>query len=968
MAPTHRLAIDLGTCHTVAVVRRGDEAPRPLLFDGSPLLSSGVYADSNGNLTVGRDAERLSQGEPSRFEPYPKRRVDEGSVLLGETETPVVELLAALLRRVVAEAMQSGINPVGATVLTCPADWGGQRRNVLLAAARSANLGPVELVDEPIAAATYCVRVLGQQIAPLECLAVFDFGGGTLDVSVVRREFDGLRVLAVGGLDDLGGVDIDAALVGHLGQLIELRTPAIWQRLSAPVGAGAQRDRRVFWNEVRGAKEMLSRASSAPVHVPGTEEALHLTREEVERVAGPLIDRAVDETRRVLQRAGVGNAQLAGIFLVGGSSRIPLVSSRLHTRFTRAPTVPEQPELPVAYGGMIAAAGTAPIAPPPPIQRAPMTGSVPVSGSPMSPPTGFAAVPMSPPLAPSGSYPPGPISPPIPSSTSFPPIQVSPGSMPPGTYRPPFMPGPGPGPGPGPMPVPEPPPIGQRSRTGVRRPRSRWPRYVILAVVVALVAGCGYGGYKLIKGGIGAVNGAINNPGGLGAGGAGGPGGNGKTLTDLGKVSLAGEGAVTALAAGGAIYSAVTSSGKTTVTRYDPNGLKVKWSVGVPVEPKDVSLNLVGSLLVIDADQSASHGGKDVRAVLDAANGAQKWLAPHDTQRDVAYLGTDVIVEADSISDATFKRISLLDGKTKWSKPSGISTVTSGHFWSGPVLVNGQVGANTSRALLPWPSEDPSAVYFHEPISVDANAMVTLNNDNGKGAVVNTGNGNPKVSGDLPIDDEHWVAYAGMIVGKLTDDASPGKTVIAGYGLDNLKRRWTMPLNAGDDLERIKPCGPTLICIRASVADSKHKVIAIGPDGKEKWNKVADFADEQDWYLTGSDLLFGEWSFGAIAGEPAALTPDNGQTRISLKSGSNPAASPTVVAADGSHLLLRGVKVGAGATTIWQVAVCDLATGKISPGVDLPGGTDLPKVTEISGDLVLGVTATREMHVWRIPK
>jgi actin-like ATPase involved in cell morphogenesis len=959
VAPTHRLAIDLGTCHTVAVVRRGEEAPRPLLFDGSPLLSSGVYADSSGALTVGRDAERLSQGDPSRFEPYPKRRVDEGSVLLGETETPVVELLAALLRRVVAEAMQSGINPVGATVLTCPADWGGQRRNVLLAAARSANLGPVELVDEPIAAATYCVRVLGQQIAPLECLAVFDFGGGTLDVSVVRRELDGLRVLAVGGLDDLGGVDIDAALVGHLGQLIELRTPAIWQRLSTPVGAGAQRDRRVFWSEVRGAKEMLSRASSAPVHVPGTEEALHLTREELERVAGPLIDRAVDETRRVLQRAGVGTAQLAGIFLVGGSSRIPLVSSRLHARFHRAPTVPEQPELPVAYGGMIAAAGTAPTVPPPPIQRAPMTGAMPVSGSPISPPTGFAAVPMSP----AGSYPPGPISPPIPASTSFPPIQVAPGGVPVGAHRPPYMPAPGVGPVP--VMVPEPPPIGQRPPGGPRRKRSRWPRYVILAVVVALVAGCGFGGYKLIRGWVGAINGAVNNPGGL-TGGAGGPGGSGKALTDLGKVALTGEGAVTAMAGGGAVFSAVTSNGKTKVTRYDPSGLKPKWAVDVAVEPKEVKLTLAGSLLVIDADDSATNGGKDVRAVLDANSGAQKWLAPHDTQRDVAYLDTDVIVETDGFSDSTFKRVSLLDGKTKWSKPSGIDNVTSGHFWSGPVLVNGLVGGNASRALLPWPSEDPSAINFHEPISVDANTLVTLNNDSGKGSVVNAANGNAKVTGDVPIDDEHWVAFAGVIVGKFTDDKSPGKTVIAAYGLDNLKQRWTLPLNAGDDLERIKPCGPAIICVRASVADSKHKVIALGAaDGKEKWNKVADFADEQDWYLTGSDLLFGEWAFGAIGGEPAALVPDSGAVRISLKNG---VVSPTVVAADGTHLLLRGVKVGAGATTIWQVAVYDLAARKASAGVDLPGGTDLPKVTQISGDLVVGVTASRDLHVWRIPK
>ncbi|GAA1516952.1 hypothetical protein GCM10009827_034740 [Dactylosporangium maewongense] len=400
MGPTHRLAIDLGTCHTVAVVRRGDDAPRALLFDGSPVMASGIYADESGKLSVGRDAERLSQLAPSRFEPYPKRSVDEGAVLLGDTEVTVVEMLSALLKRVADESLQAGVNPVGSTVLTCPADWGGQRRNVLLEAARAANLGPVVLVDEPIAAATYCLRVLGQQVAPLQSLAVFDFGGGTLDVSVVRREPaaaggpGGLRVLGVGGLDDLGGVDIDAALVGHLGQLISLRNPEIWQRLANPDSIAAHRDRRALWTEVRAAKEMLSRAASAPIHVPGTEEALHITREELERVAGPLIDRAVDETRRVLERAGVDVRQLAGIFLVGGSSRIPLVASRLHARFGVAPVVPEQPELPVAYGGMLAIATS----PQQLFDGGQSPAPRPVSGTPVSP-SGTSSHPLSVPIA-----------------------------------------------------------------------------------------------------------------------------------------------------------------------------------------------------------------------------------------------------------------------------------------------------------------------------------------------------------------------------------------------------------------------------------------------------------------------------------------------------------------------------------------------------------------------------------------
>src|SRR5690349_11556729 len=122
MAQPYQLVIDLGTCHTVAVVRRPGQAPRPLLFDGSPLLPSGVYRNPDGALAVGRDAERLSLLDPSRFEPYPKRCVDDGSVLLGDAPVPVVELLGALLRRVVAEAAAVDGAPREVT-LTCPADW-----------------------------------------------------------------------------------------------------------------------------------------------------------------------------------------------------------------------------------------------------------------------------------------------------------------------------------------------------------------------------------------------------------------------------------------------------------------------------------------------------------------------------------------------------------------------------------------------------------------------------------------------------------------------------------------------------------------------------------------------------------------------------------------------------------------------------------------------------------------------------
>jgi actin-like ATPase involved in cell morphogenesis len=408
-----RFAVDLGTSNTVAVVDRGDGTPRPLLFDGSPLLPSAVFADVTGALLVGRDAERHMMTDAARYEPNPKGRVDEGVILLGDREVPVADLLGAVLRRAATEAAQTGVPVAGATVITCPVDWGNTRRAVLLDAAARAGLGRVALLDEPVSAATYCVRALGGRLAPGRCAVIFDFGGGTLDVTVVEAgPAEALRVLATGGLADLGGTDIDDALVGHLGHLVAAADAELWRRLAAPRTPAEFRDRRTFWSEVRQAKEMLSRAPSAPIHVPGSDRATHLTREELDRIAGPLVDRAVDETRRVLERSGVSPARLDAIVLVGGSSRLPLAASRLHARFGLAPIVPEQPELPVAFGALLLANGpAAPTPPAPPTPHAPpvdrtQTGAVYSATTSMPIP---AQTPL-PPVAPVSAFPVAPVS------------------------------------------------------------------------------------------------------------------------------------------------------------------------------------------------------------------------------------------------------------------------------------------------------------------------------------------------------------------------------------------------------------------------------------------------------------------------------------------------------------------------------------------------------------------------------
>jgi hypothetical protein len=374
----HALGIDFGTSNTVAVGRWPDGRARPILVDGSPLLPSAVYAEPDGQLAAGRDAVYSARLDPARFEPNPKRRVDDGLVLLGDREIPVVELIAAVLERV-AEEWRRTVGPVPTDVtLTCPATWGATRRSLLADAAARAGLGGIapgtrsgpdpvrpalgrsaagpetggpRLVAEPVAAATYFAEVLGRDVPIGSVVVVHDFGAGTFDASVVARTAEGFEVMAVDGRDDIGGLDIDAAVVEHLQTQ---HTDAAWQRITEPATVEERRAQRQLWDDVRVAKERLSRSQSADLVVPLLDLEIHLTRDELETLARPVLDQTVQITRRLLRWADLPEGRLAGVFLVGGASRIPLVATLLHRELGEAPVVIEQPELVVAEGSILA--------------------------------------------------------------------------------------------------------------------------------------------------------------------------------------------------------------------------------------------------------------------------------------------------------------------------------------------------------------------------------------------------------------------------------------------------------------------------------------------------------------------------------------------------------------------------------------------------------------------------------------
>ncbi|WP_156758293.1 Hsp70 family protein [Actinokineospora pegani] len=345
------LSVDLGTSNTVAVLSAHGRPPRVVEVDGSATMPSAVFAEEDGSIVVGRDAERRARLDPSRFEPNPKRRIDEGTLLLGDTVVPVSEALAAVLKRVADEtSRQLGGAAPDEVRLTHPAQWGPVRRNVLLSAARLAGLGSaLVLVPEPVAAAAHFAS-LGHTLLPGQALAVYDLGAGTFDVAVVAATQSGFAVLDEGGLPDLGGMDVDQTLLEHVGRQVSHRDPAGWQHLLRPETTADRRARRALQEDVKAGKEALSRHPQTEVPLPEPFDDVLVTRSELEGLIRPNMLRSVELLAATIRATGLSTDRLSGIYLVGGSSRIPLVAQLIAEQLRVVPTSLDQPETAVALG------------------------------------------------------------------------------------------------------------------------------------------------------------------------------------------------------------------------------------------------------------------------------------------------------------------------------------------------------------------------------------------------------------------------------------------------------------------------------------------------------------------------------------------------------------------------------------------------------------------------------------------
>jgi hypothetical protein len=381
------LAVDFGTTNTVAAVAEAGDRSRVLQVDGTPTMPSSVYLDSEVGLAgapiwlTGKAAEASALIDAARYEPSPKRAMAAGTVFLAGVSIDVVEPVTAVFRRVFVEASRQHDNtPPAVVLLTHPALWRGARLGRLTTAAQRAAADlpgwpAPQLLAEPVAAARHAA---GARHLPAVCrLAVLDLGGGTCDVAVVDRS--GERYTVAGpplGVDPLGGDDFDARLVHAV--LDDVGDDQLTRRLTAPESPADRVAALDLRRSVRTAKETLSVAQRAHVRVPAVPGLLpdgstvQVSREGFERlVAGAEAAPGLDTAAELVASAIVGappGPEVAGVFLVGGSARIPLLGRLVAEATQRVPAEHGDPATAVAEGGAAHAldlAGRLHLAPPP---------------------------------------------------------------------------------------------------------------------------------------------------------------------------------------------------------------------------------------------------------------------------------------------------------------------------------------------------------------------------------------------------------------------------------------------------------------------------------------------------------------------------------------------------------------------------------------------------------------------------
>jgi len=343
----YSLGMDLGTTYSAAAIGDADRIDIFQLGNRIAPIPSVVTLREDGTVLVGEVAERRSVVKETRTAREFKRRLgDPTPILLGGTPYGAESLTARLLEWIVAQVSEQQGEPPALTVMTHPAAYGPYKIGFLEQAARLAGVEPVEFVTEPEAAAVHYSST--ERVAPGELIAVYDFGGGTLDIAVVRKTTTGFELTGTPeGMERFGGADLDESIFGHvaetLGGALENTDP------DDPATRAALAALRVA---CRDAKEALSDDTDVtiPVMLPGVHTEVRLTRAEFEDMIRPRLRDTLSVLERVVGSAEIGLDDVSRILLIGGASRTPLVAEMIRRATGRPVSVDAHPKHSVALG------------------------------------------------------------------------------------------------------------------------------------------------------------------------------------------------------------------------------------------------------------------------------------------------------------------------------------------------------------------------------------------------------------------------------------------------------------------------------------------------------------------------------------------------------------------------------------------------------------------------------------------
>jgi molecular chaperone DnaK (HSP70) len=354
--PQHGIyGIDLGT--TYSVVSYIDETGRPAVSrnsDSQDTTPSAVYFESPENIVVGRVAKETAGVYPDQVVSLIKREMGDKEwrrEFFGKEYTPP-SVSALILSALAMDAETDTGRPVSEVVITVPAYFGLLEKDATRSAGEIAGLKVIGIVPEPVAAALH-YGVSGS--ADGTTFLVYDLGGGTFDISLIKMTDTAVEVLAVGGNHRLGGADWDEKLFDYL-----------LDQLTQQWGDDSARDDEQELQELRNTTEQvkkdLSKAESKKIirRYGGTAASVTVTRQQFEEMTSELLEETIRITRQTLDEAeqrhpGIRD-QISELLLVGGSSRMPAVAERLRKEFRWEPRLTD-PDLAVAKGAALYAAG-----------------------------------------------------------------------------------------------------------------------------------------------------------------------------------------------------------------------------------------------------------------------------------------------------------------------------------------------------------------------------------------------------------------------------------------------------------------------------------------------------------------------------------------------------------------------------------------------------------------------------------